>query len=574
MAIKDHLNSDAFKQEVARVLPKHCTPERMVRTGLTALMKTPKLATCTPESFLNCMLQLSQWGLEPDGRHAHLIPYGDQCTLILDYKGIVDLVLRSGSVRTIHADVVHEGDLFVYSLGEVKAHTPHFLRTDAAKPDKAGKIIAVYCHVVFNDGGIKSEVMSVEEVEKVRQSSRAGGSGPWKDWWSEMAKKGLAVTTPIPTPCGWKTMGDLQVGDSVFDLNGRQTDVIAVSEVKHLPCFEVEFADGEKIVCDDEHRWVARIDCGGHPEWPTYTINELFEAKQNGRRISMPVAKAIDGEERKLTIDPWVLGMWLGDGHSRGASITVGANDLDFVCEAVGNTDYKLGKVRQDNRTKASSVGIKKGLKDGLVQLNLWHNKHIPVEYLRSSAFQRLRLLQGLMDSDGHIEKHRGRAIFENTNKRIVDGLCEILASLGEKYFVKRNIRKGYGVECVTWRVEWQPVNCPVSNPRKVKRFRPRKILPYRGVKDIRKVESVPTKCIAVASETKTYLCGSSFVPTHNTVFRRASKWLKLSAEVADAFDKDDEQFRPARPAMQLSSLNEWQPSPVIDAPAIESEEI
>jgi recombination protein RecT len=189
MAIKDHLNSEAFKQEVARVLPKHCTPERMVRTGLTALMKTPKLATCTPESFLNCMLQLSQWGLEPDGRHAHLIPYGDQCTLILDYKGIVDLVLRSGSVRTIHADVVYEGDQFVYSLGEVKSHTPHFLRTDAGKPEKAGRIIAVYCHVVFNDGGTKSEVMSVEEVEKVRQSSKAGGSGPWKDWWSEMAKK-------------------------------------------------------------------------------------------------------------------------------------------------------------------------------------------------------------------------------------------------------------------------------------------------------------------------------------------------------------------------------------------------
>ena len=86
MAIRDHLNSDAFKNEVARVLPKHCTPERMVRTGLTALMKTPKLASCTPESFLNCMLQLSQWGLEPDGRHAHLIPYGDVCTLILDYR--------------------------------------------------------------------------------------------------------------------------------------------------------------------------------------------------------------------------------------------------------------------------------------------------------------------------------------------------------------------------------------------------------------------------------------------------------------------------------------------------------
>lgn len=188
-AIRDHLNSDAFKSEVARVLPKHLTPERMVRTGLTALMKVPKLASCTPESFLNCMLQLSQWGLEPDGRHAHLIPYGDQCTLILDYKGIVDLVLRSGTVRTIHADVVHEGDRFIYSLGEVKEHTPHFLRTDAGKPEKPGKVIAVYCHIAFNDGGTKSEVMSVDEIEKVRTSSKAGNSGPWRDWWSEMAKK-------------------------------------------------------------------------------------------------------------------------------------------------------------------------------------------------------------------------------------------------------------------------------------------------------------------------------------------------------------------------------------------------
>ena len=188
-SIKEHLNSEAFKQEVARVLPKHITPDRMVRTGLTAMIRTPELAKCTPESVLQCMMQLSQWGLEPDGRHAHLIPYGTTCTLVLDYKGIVDLVLRGGSVRTIHADVVFDGDLFEYSLGEVKQHTPHFLRTDAGKPESAGKVIAAYCHVTFLDGVTKSEVMSTEEIEKVRRSSKAGQSGPWKDWWSEMAKK-------------------------------------------------------------------------------------------------------------------------------------------------------------------------------------------------------------------------------------------------------------------------------------------------------------------------------------------------------------------------------------------------
>jgi recombination protein RecT len=244
MAIRDHLNSDAFKNEVARVLPKHCTPERMVRTGLTALMKTPKLASCTPESFLNCMLQLSQWGLEPDGRHAHLIPYGDVCTLILDYKGIVDLVLRSGTVRSIHADVVHEGDLFVYDLGEVTKHTPHYLRTDETKPEKAGKIIAAYCRVVFNDGGTKSEVMSVDEVEKVRAASRAGGSGPWKDWWSEMAKKTVFRRASKWLKLSAEVADAFERDDQQFHQpQARSVQLSKLNQWQPLPVIEAESAD-------------------------------------------------------------------------------------------------------------------------------------------------------------------------------------------------------------------------------------------------------------------------------------------------------------------------------------------
>ena len=244
MAIRDHLNSDAFKNEVARVLPKHCTPERMVRTGLTALMKTPKLASCTPESFLNCMLQLSQWGLEPDGRHAHLIPYGDVCTLILDYKGIVDLVLRSGTVRSIHADVVHEGDLFVYDLGEVTKHTPHYLRTDETKPEKAGKIIAAYCRVVFNDGGTKSEVMSVDEVEKVRAASRAGGSGPWKDWWSEMAKKTVFRRASKWLKLSAEVADAFERDDQQFQYpQARSVQLSKLNEWQPLPVIESQSAE-------------------------------------------------------------------------------------------------------------------------------------------------------------------------------------------------------------------------------------------------------------------------------------------------------------------------------------------
>ena len=101
--IKGILSSDVMKSQIAAALPKHCTPERMIRAGLTAITKTPELANCTQESFFAAMLSLSQWGLEPDGRHAHLIPYKRTCQLIIDYKGYVQLCYRSGMVKSIIA---------------------------------------------------------------------------------------------------------------------------------------------------------------------------------------------------------------------------------------------------------------------------------------------------------------------------------------------------------------------------------------------------------------------------------------------------------------------------------------
>lgn len=189
LSIRQWLQSDGLAAEIAKALPKHMSPERMMRVAMTSLTKTPKLAECTPESFMQCLLSLSQWGLEPDGRRAHLIPYGRECTLIIDYKGLVELAYRSGVVKSIHADVVREGDLFVYSLGEIREHTPWVFRFDASKPKDAGKVIAAYARVVMNGDVSKCEVLSFDEIESVRNRSRAGNNGPWKTDWSEMAKK-------------------------------------------------------------------------------------------------------------------------------------------------------------------------------------------------------------------------------------------------------------------------------------------------------------------------------------------------------------------------------------------------
>ena len=189
LTIRDRLKSPALIAEIQKAMPKHCSAERMARVALTAITKTPKLAECTEASFFKCLLDLSQWGLEPDGRRAHIIPYGNTATLIIDYKGYVELLYRSGFVKAIHADVVRDGDVFHYSAGAVVEHVPHFLRRDADKPKEAGDVFAVYCRVDLIGGAVKTEVMSKEEVEKIKARSKAGRSGPWVTDWEEMAKK-------------------------------------------------------------------------------------------------------------------------------------------------------------------------------------------------------------------------------------------------------------------------------------------------------------------------------------------------------------------------------------------------
>ena len=181
-SIKGLLTGDEFKTQVERALPRHLKPERFIRIALTALTKTPKLQQCTSETFFASLLTLSELGLEPDGRRAHLIPYGRECKVIVDYKGLVELVMRGGNVSNIHADIVCENDVFEYDRGEIKTH-----KIDFRKP--RGEPYAVYAICRFKDGTEKTEVMNREEVEAIRKRSKAGQSGPWVTDWNEMAKK-------------------------------------------------------------------------------------------------------------------------------------------------------------------------------------------------------------------------------------------------------------------------------------------------------------------------------------------------------------------------------------------------
>lgn len=186
--VKALISSDAYKKQFAIALPRHLKPERFIRIALTAITKNPKLAQCTQASLIGCLLDLSQMGLEPDGRRAHLIPFNNnktgklECTLIVDYKGLVELAMNTKEVSNIHADVVCDNDVFIYNVGLVEKHEIDF-RADR------GKMYAVYCIIAMKDGTKKCEVMTRADVDSIRKRSKSAGTGPWVTDYNEMAKK-------------------------------------------------------------------------------------------------------------------------------------------------------------------------------------------------------------------------------------------------------------------------------------------------------------------------------------------------------------------------------------------------
>jgi hypothetical protein len=340
----------------------------------------------------------------------------------------------------------------------------------------------------------------------------------------EMGKKGLALDTPIPTVAGWSTMGQLQVGDRVFDMHGKPTTVTAVSEVKHIDCYRVTFANGASIVCDGEHYWLANTGSGAARKtaskgWGVYQIADLYAAKEAGKPVVMPVVGALDTDQADLLIDPWLLGYWLGNGAKDNAHVTCHADHVEDVVAAIKTTKYTVGTVRRDPRSQAVGIGVR-GLRKDLAELGLLGHKHIPPQYMRASPEQRLALLSGLLDSDGHLTAERGRVHFASVDKVLADAVAELARSLGEVVHANETDSTGFGRTVRIFTVGWQPTACPVTIRAKAARFRQRKVKPYRGVKAIERIPSVPTRCIEVDSETRTYAAGVEMVPTHNTMIR------------------------------------------------------
>ncbi|HGN0128316.1 TPA: recombination protein RecT [Proteus mirabilis] len=187
------INKPSMKAQLAAALPRHMTPDRMIRIVSTEIRKTPELANCDMQSFIGAVVQCSQLGLEPGNAlgHAYLLPFGNgksksgqsNVQLIIGYRGMIDLARRSNQIISISARTVRQGDSFhfEYGLNENLTHVPG--------ENEDSPITHVYAVARLKDGGVQFEVMTHNQIEKVRASSKAGQNGPWVSHWEEMAKK-------------------------------------------------------------------------------------------------------------------------------------------------------------------------------------------------------------------------------------------------------------------------------------------------------------------------------------------------------------------------------------------------
>ena len=331
--------------------------------------------------------------------------------------------------------------------------------------------------------------------------------------------KGLPLDTPLPTPTGWTTMGAVQVGDALLGRDGLPCTVTQTSEIHERDCFRVTFDDGSSVVCDDEHRWLTDT---GVQDWQIQrqvasTVELRTTLTRYGQRQHrVPVAEPLDLPPATLPIEPYVLGVWLGDGKHTSGEISSQDPEVFEHIEALG---YDLGPVQKSSREGGCPVRTVYSLVPALRTAGVLGHKHIPTAYLRASRGQREALLQGLMDTDGTWNKARNSAQFVSVDKAFASSVRELALSLGQRATMYEANHTGFkpGVHYV---VRFTPVGVvPFRLARKADLVQvPSTVRSSRRlIVSIEPTITVPTKCIAVNSSDRTFLCTEAMIPTHNT---------------------------------------------------------
>ena len=349
--------------------------------------------------------------------------------------------------------------------------------------------------------------------------------------------KALTLDTPLPTPHGWTTMRDVQPGDYLLDEKSNPTQVVAVSDEWMEDTYRVHFDDGTHVEAAGQHEWsvldlsrrTAKMKRGvsdWRDFWGSAVIRETVDLYESQRTTSgqhrwrIPAPPPIKGRSRKLPVDPYVLGAWLGDGTTGSAQITTHPDDYQILTrfEKAGYTVRKLSS------TYLWSFADKGLFVTKLRDLGIYDSKAIPREYFRCSESQRIDLIRGILDTDGTVDR-RGVVSIDLMNEGLARGVVELVRSLGGRATLKprRATLNGRDVG-VRWRMTLKTPFNPFFLKRKAERWSETRSksqgsrVTQRTIVRVEKIETKPTKCVQVDSPSHLFLAGEGLVPTHNSL--------------------------------------------------------
>ena len=416
-----------------------------------------------------------------------------------------------------------------------------------------------YCKIIQWGRGdpvaFASRIMGIELLDIQKYAIYNSWCRDFNLWLeSRNAGKALALDTKIPTPSGFTTMGELQVGDYIFNELGQATEVIAISDIFNgNRCYEIIFEDGEKIISDENHLWDvqtknfrkvqtkitktdrkrANFDTLDEYGFKTMKTSDLIDnyylIRKDGKGIEykyrVPKSKAVEYSEKELLINPYILGVWLGDGDSAGVRITSGNLDVKNMVQNIeqcgcSTVTHKVSDTVFSIGINVVGRGAKNTFLTALRSLDLINNKNIPNTYLYSSIEQRMELLRGLMDTDGSCDK-LGRCEFSQKSYDFILQFSQLLTSLGIKHNISKKQIKCNGKNCIAYRVYFcvdKTYSC-FKLIRKHNRLKDKLATrsQNKSIISIKEVPSVPTKCIRVNSERGLFLCGEKNTVTHNS---------------------------------------------------------
>ena len=391
--------------------------------------------------------------------------------------------------------------------------------------------------------------------------------------------KAQPIDTIIPTPNGNKRLGDIKIGDYVFDRYGKPTKVLGVYPQGVIDNYKVTFKDGRSTYCNNEHLW--NVTYHNYHKWVNKTVDTNFIINHLNKKyhtaIAVPTCGKVEYEKKDLRIDPYVFGCFLGDGCCTIDELELSSVDKEIVNEMArlinatakyrgdrhwgfeindGTTEYRYN----DNNRTNKFYHTKQFFKEYEKYITCYsYEKSIPNEYKYSSVEQRYALLQGLFDTDGCISKRAGitadsyDVTYVTTSEKLKDDILEIVYSLGyrasfHKYTRKSKPKHHLPIYRINMHIDNNDKNLFFRLSRKKNiAIEASKNTQYRKYdkNDIISIEKMPNPCemvcIYVDNEEHLYLT-NDYIVTHNTV-RAVGELCKVCA--TELWDDDKQAFVP-----------------------------